>query len=188
VTNQFQQSAGQLSLRPEAAGLAAHAMHKVLMIEDEATLANALKRVLESGGFDVTIVNDPAKGLAAGRDGDYQVVVTDLKMPGLSGMEIIKSLHEAKPQLPVILLTGYHTTEAAIEAMKLGAYDYVTKPPQGEDFLELVKQAASNSARMSGKVEIGEATQGSTTWAEPRMWPASRNVTVIPSATGKGLS
>src|SRR5438445_35607 len=119
-------------------------MQKVLIIDDEMSSASLLKRVLESGGFEATIATDPEQGLATGQSGDFQVVVTDLMMPGLSGMEIIKGLHETKPHLPVILLTGFHTTERAIEAMKFGAYDYIIKPPSQEDFLALVKEAAAN--------------------------------------------
>src|SRR5258708_7420918 len=118
-------------------------MQKVLIIDDEISLASALKAVLEAGGFEVTIATDSAQGLATGRSGDFRVVVTDLLMPGVNGMEIIKALHETKPHLPVILLTGYDTPGAAIEAMKLGAYDYMTKPPPHEDFLALVRQAAN---------------------------------------------
>src|SRR5258708_21300251 len=122
------------------------------MIEDEILIASALKRVLESGGFEVTIATDPEQGLATGRSGDFQVVVTDLKMPGLDGMEIIKALHETKPHLPVILLTGYDTPGAAIEAMKLAAYDYITKPPPPEEFLALIKKAPANSVRTCPRV------------------------------------
>src|SRR6266478_250527 len=132
-------------------------MSKVLLIEDELTLADALQRVLEVEGYDVIAATDPAEGLAAARKGDFHVVVTDLKMPGISGMEIIKELHEIRPQLPVILMTGHHTTEAAIEAMKLGAYDYILKPPDPPEFLALIEKAVANSRLMSEQVEVGQA-------------------------------
>src|SRR5713101_3110268 len=105
-------------------------MSKVLLIEDEMSIARALERVLKVEGYDVAVAGDARQGLEEARTGDFQVVVTDWKMPELSGMEIIKSLHDTRPQLPVILMTGQHTTEAAIEAMKLGAYDYIIKPPE----------------------------------------------------------
>jgi DNA-binding NtrC family response regulator len=81
--------------------------------------------------------------------------VTDWKMPELSGMDIIKALHDSRPQLPVILITGQHTTEAAIEAMKLGAYDYIIKPPKPREFLGLIEKAITNSRLMSEPVEVG---------------------------------
>ena len=132
-------------------------MSKVLLIEDETSLAAALQRVLEIEGYDVIAATDPAKGLAAARKGNFHVVVTDLKMPGISGMDIIKELHEKRPQLPVILMTGHHTTEAAIEAMKLGAYDYILKPPDPPEFLALLEKAVTNSRLMSEQVEVGQA-------------------------------
>src|SRR5207245_10988164 len=104
-------------------------MSKVLLIEDEKSIASALKRVLEGSGHEVFAALDSKQGLAAARTGDFQVVVTDLKMPGLSGMDVIKSLHDTKPRLPVILMTGHHTTETAIEAMKFGAYECNINPP-----------------------------------------------------------
>lgn len=130
-------------------------MSKVLLIEDEQTLASALQRVLEVEKYEVTTATDPAKGLALARKGDFEVVVTDLKMPGISGMDVIKDLHENRPQLPVILMTGHHTTETAIEAMKFGAYDYILKPPDPPEFIGLIEKAVSNSRLMSEQVELG---------------------------------
>jgi DNA-binding NtrC family response regulator len=133
-------------------------MSKVLLIEDEKSIASALQRVLEVGGHEVLATTDSKQGLAAARTGDFQVVITDLKMPGLSGMDVIKSLHDVKPRLPVILMTGHHTTEIAIEAMKFGAYDYILKPPDPEELNALVEKAISNSRLRSQPVEMGEAT------------------------------
>ena len=131
-------------------------MSKVLLIEDETTLAAALQRVLEIEGYEVVTTLDPAEGLDEAREGDFQVVVTDLKMPGISGMDVIRTLHQTKPQLPVILMTGHHTTEAAIEAMKLGAYDYILKPPDPPEFLALIEKAVTNSRLMSEQVDLGQ--------------------------------
>jgi len=133
-------------------------MSKVLLIEDEESIISALQRVLEVGGHKVVALTDPQEGLDAARTGDFEVVVTDLKMPGISGMDVIKSLHETRPQLPVILMTGHHTTDVAIEAMKFGAYDYILKPPDPAEFLVLIDKAVANSRLMSEAVEIGHTT------------------------------
>jgi len=130
----------------------------VLLIEDEKSIAAALQHMLKVEQFDVVVANRAAEGIAAATTGDFQVVVTDWKLPGSEdGMEVIKKLRIARPHLPVILITGQHTTEAAIEAMKFGAYDYVVKPPDMGQFLELVGKAAANSRLMSEPVELGEA-------------------------------
>lgn len=137
-------------------------MPRILLIDDEQSLASTLKRVLEIHIEDcqVTVDSDAVSGLKSAATGDYQVVVTDLMMPGLSGMEVVKSLQQAKPHLPVILMTGHHTTDVAIEAMKHGAFDYITKPPDEAEFIGLVSKAADLSSRMSERVAIGDGAHG----------------------------
>ncbi len=133
-------------------------MDRVLLIEDERTIAAALQHMLEVERFEVVVVSGAAEGIAAATTGDFQVVITDWKMPGSEdGMDVVKNLRTAKPHLPVILITGQHTTEAAIEAMKFGAYDYVVKPPEMGQFLGLIRKAAANSRLMSEPVELEKA-------------------------------
>src|SRR5437867_9184840 len=133
-------------------------MNKVLLIEDEPSIAAALQHLLEREDYEVVVADRAAEGIAAATTGDFQAVVTDWKMPGSEdGMEVIKKLHSARPHLPVILMTGQHTTEAAIEAMKFGAYDYIVKPPDMGEFLALIGKAVANSRLMSQPVELGEA-------------------------------
>jgi len=116
---------------------------KILFIDDEPTLAAAFKQLFVSAGYEVSTATSGTEGLAAATKGDFHVVVTDLKMPGTSGMEVIARLHSAKPLLPVILMTGHHTADTAIQAIKLGAYDYVVKPPIPDELLTLIKKAVA---------------------------------------------
>jgi len=116
---------------------------RILFIDDDPLLATLLKKVFASSGYEVSTATSAAEGLAAVASGDFDAVVTDLKMPGLSGMEVIRKLHAAKPLLPVIVMTGHHTADAAIEAIQLGAYDYVLKPPVPEELLALIKKAVA---------------------------------------------
>jgi len=83
------------------------------------------------------------------------VVITDLRLPGLSGLELVRQLHESQPRLPIILITAYGTTETAIEAIKFGAYDYMLKPFNVPDLLELVRKAADSNRIMSEPVALG---------------------------------
>jgi DNA-binding NtrC family response regulator len=132
-------------------------MPDILLIEDDVSVANALRDMLRDEGFHVTMVTESRDGLAKARSGNFDVVLTDLQMPGVNGLEIIEQLQLDRPYLPVILLTAYHTTEAAIRATRLGAFDYVTKPIDPADFLRIVKRALE-STRLSAKpVSIGEA-------------------------------
>src|SRR5215472_5373726 len=101
---------------------------KILLIEDDASITSALKKELQAEGYSVDVAMRGDEGLAQARENRCDVVLTDLKMPGLSGLELIKQLHQSKPRLPVIMMTAYGTTETAIEATKLGAYDYLLKP------------------------------------------------------------
>jgi DNA-binding NtrC family response regulator len=84
------------------------------------------------------------------------MVLTDLKLPGLDGLSLISQMHAAKPRLPIIMMTAHGTTETAIEATKLGAYEYLLKPCEPEELLDLIAAAVAHSQRMTEPVELGE--------------------------------
>ena len=135
-------------------------MKRVLLIEDDQTVAESLKGALEVEGYEVVTATNAAQGLALIQDGNSQAVVTDLNLcsPDATGMDVLKTLHATRPLLPVILITGEHTTDAAIEAMKFGAYDYVVKSGQlTEELLGVLERAFSDSQLTSQPVEMGEA-------------------------------
>ena len=92
---------------------------------------------------------------AAAKREAFDVVITDLKMPGLSGLDLVGQLHSAKPKLPIILMTAFGTTETAIEAIWLGAYEYVLKPFEMTELLDLVAKAAACEGFTSGLLELG---------------------------------
>jgi len=141
-------------------------MSRILIIEDDPSVASALHDWLRDEGFVVDMATDSAQGLSSAQSGRYDVVVTDLQMPGLSGLEIIEQLQSARAHLPVILITAYHTTEAAIRAIKLGAYDYVVKPIDPSEFLRILHRALESTrirareiARLVSKpLDMGETT------------------------------
>ncbi len=131
---------------------------KILLIEDDAGITDTLQRVLKSEGHVVAIEKRGDDGLArAGRD-SFHLVITDLKLPGLTGLELVRQLHATQPRLPIILVTAFGTTDTAIEAMKFGAYDYLLKPFDIPQLLELVHKAIDSSRRMSEPVALGEAS------------------------------
>src|SRR5215475_12276753 len=130
---------------------------KLLLIEDDSAVADGLQRVLGRNGYEVTVLLRGDEGLnQAGRD-HFDVVLSDFKLPGLSGLELVAQLHAAKPLLPVIVMTAHGSTETAIEATKLGAYDYMLKPFEVEELLDLVNKAAMTGRLASDPVEMGEA-------------------------------
>ena len=131
---------------------------RILLIEDDCAIVSSLQQVLGADGFSVAVATRGDEGLARAQGEDWDVVLTDLKLPGLSGMELIRQLHTTKPSLPIILMTAHGTTETAIEATKTGAYDYLLKPFEMPELLELLDTAVTSSRLMSEPVELGAAS------------------------------
>lgn len=132
----------------------------VLLIEDDPGIADTLRRVLADEGFRVTLEPSGDTGLARAAAESFHVVITDLKLPGVNGLDIVRQLHAAQPRLPIILTTAFGTTQTAIEAMKFGAYDYILKPFDIPQMIELVKQAADSNRRLSEPVALGDFGPG----------------------------
>jgi nitrogen regulation protein NR(I) len=130
---------------------------RILLIEDDAGIAGGLKKELLVEGYEVAVAKRGDDGLAQATAQPFDVVITDLKMPGLSGLELVEQLHAAKPKLPIILMTAFGTTETAIEATKLGAYDYLLKPFDMAELLDLVAKSVACNRLMSEPVEMGES-------------------------------
>ncbi len=135
---------------------------KILLVEDDTNIATGLQKVMRTNGYDVTALNRGDTGLERALAEPFDVVVTDLKLPGLDGLELVRKLHEAKPKLPIILITAHGTTEVAIEATKWGAFDYVPKPFEVDELLDLTAKALESSRLMSEPVEMGEAASSRT--------------------------
>jgi nitrogen regulation protein NR(I) len=130
---------------------------RILLIEDDASIVGGLKKELQAEGYEVAVAERGDKGLAQAKEQPFDVVITDLKMPGLSGLDLVEQLHASKPKLPIILMTAFGTTETAIEATKRGAYDYLLKPFDMAELLDLVAKSVACNRLMSEPVEMGEA-------------------------------
>jgi DNA-binding NtrC family response regulator len=112
----------------------------VLLAEDEETIAVTLRHALEDAGHQVTHAADTPSALAALERTDPDVVLTDIRMPGGGGMELLKRSVELAPRRPVVLMTGYGPVEQAVEAMRIGAAHYVQKPFRNEAIVQLVQR------------------------------------------------
>lgn len=130
---------------------------RILLIEDDASIVGGLKKELQVEGYEVAVAERGDDGLAQAKEQPFDVVITDLKMPGLSGLQLVEQLHAAKPKLPIIVVTAFGTTETAIDASKLGAYDYLLKPFDMAELLDLVAKSVACNRLMSEPVEIGAA-------------------------------
>lgn len=135
---------------------------KILLVEDDANIASGLQKVLRAQGYAVTALVRGDEGLERALGENFDVIITDLKLPRLDGLELVKKLHQEKPKLPIILITAHGSTETAIEATKWGAFDYVPKPFEVEELLDLTAKALQSSRLMSEPVEMGDTASGRT--------------------------
>jgi DNA-binding NtrC family response regulator len=114
---------------------------RVLVIDDEIVICQACRMILIEEGCLVQEQATGEDGLQALANGIFDVVLLDLKLPDMDGMDILKKLHQQKPDVPVIVMTGYSTVSIAVEAMKSGAADYLSKPFTDEELIEVVERA-----------------------------------------------
>src|SRR5262245_7404437 len=114
----------------------------ILFVDDEAAMRHAVTQWLGLAGFE-TLVHDQALTALDALNADFAgVLVTDLKMEGIDGMELLRRSQQIDPELPVVVITGHGDVETAVEAMRLGAYDFIEKPFAPERFLEVVRRAS----------------------------------------------
>ncbi|MBL9139446.1 MAG: sigma-54-dependent Fis family transcriptional regulator [Verrucomicrobiales bacterium] len=130
---------------------------RILLIEDDVSVASALSPVLSEEGFTVQHAGRGDEGLARALGETFDAVLTDLRLPGLDGLTLVEQLHRARPRLPIILITAHGTTETAIQAMKQGAFDYLLKPCDMRELLDLLTRAVAAGRRMVEPVAIGTA-------------------------------
>src|SRR5213079_542183 len=113
----------------------------LLIADDDPGLRESLERTLTREGFRVILASDGRGALERLQGGGIDLVVTDLKMPGLTGIEVLRAAKAIAPDVDVILLTAFGTVEEAVKAMKDGAYDFLTKPFRREQLLKLISKA-----------------------------------------------
>jgi nitrogen regulation protein NR(I) len=135
----------------------------ILLIEDDTGLAANLCDVLKEDGFKVTVCHRGDEGLRRANSDECDMVLTDLRLPGLGGLELVRQLHETQPRLPVVLMTAHGTIETAIEATKLGAYDYLQKPFEMPGLISVLHRAVEASRLMREPVTLPDAPVESRT-------------------------
>ncbi len=115
-------------------------MAKILVVDDEVTSAAIMKKVLEEDGHEVTTVTDGNVALEKVKQYDFDVLVTDFNMPKMNGMQLTREVLELEPDIIVILITAYFSVKSVVEAIKLGAYDYLTKPINKDELVLAVNR------------------------------------------------
>ncbi len=110
---------------------------RILAVDDEAIVLDSFRKILVLAGYSVDTVETGQEALSLLRLHDYDFVFTDLKMPGLDGLDVTKAAKHLRPSIDVVMITGYGTIESAVEAMKYGAMDYVQKPFTEDELVEM---------------------------------------------------
>jgi two-component system response regulator HydG len=121
----------------------------VLIIDDEVDICALLKRFLERKDYTVDTCHKGEDGLRKIAKGSFDLVITDFRLPGLSGLELLKEIKALKPSMPVIVITGYSDIRMAVEVIKYGAFDYVTKPLYPAELLATIQEALSHNTDMA---------------------------------------
>jgi len=118
-------------------------MSKILIIEDEASIRRVLIKILteESSTYQVDEAEDGIQGFEKIKTTDYDLVLCDIKMPKMDGVELLEAVKKIKPEIPMVMISGHGDMETAINAMRLGAFDYISKPPDLNRLLNTVRNA-----------------------------------------------
>ena len=122
----------------------------ILVIDDEKNYLLVLQTLLEDEGYTVTAISDPETALAFLAESEVDVVVTDMKMPKVSGREVLQHVKKSWPYIPVLIMTAFGSIESAVEAMKYGAFDYITKPFSPSEMVARVKAHLARYERLIG--------------------------------------
>ncbi len=138
-------------------------MSKILIIEDEAAIRRVLSKILseESTSYVVSEAEDGLSGLELASKISYDLILCDIKMPKMDGVEVLEKIKKIKPEIPVIMISGHGDLDTAVQTMRLGAFDYISKPPDLNRLLTTVRNAldrnklASENIRLKKKIRRG---------------------------------
>ncbi len=119
----------------------------ILVIDDEDIVLISCKRALAPEGYNIKTVKSGVDGLQLFENEAFDVVITDLKMPDVDGIEVLRIIKERRPSVEVVIMTGYQTVETAVKAIKLGAFDYIEKPFTPEQMLSVIKHAMESGKK-----------------------------------------
>ncbi len=123
----------------------------VLVVDDEEMFARNLARTLEAEGYDVAVAPGGREALERIRSGSVDVMILDMLMPDLDGLEVLRRAREVSPLTEVVVLTGHGSVSAGLEAMRLGAFDYLLKPCEPDDLLDRIRRALEKKAIEEGR-------------------------------------
>ena len=132
---------------------------RILVVDDEMIVCESCKRILEEEGYEVDIALSGQEAFEKMKANPFDIVITDLKMPGIDGMEVLKTFRREYSDSIVIMITGFSTVETAVEAMKLGAFDYIPKPFTPDEVTIVVKKALEKKSLMLENIYLRQELQ-----------------------------
>jgi DNA-binding NtrC family response regulator len=134
---------------------------RILVVDDELDMLMLLRMIIEDNSdYAVETTNNPSEGLKMLTEKDYHLVISDLKMPGMDGMELFDELQEIKPGVPVIIITAYGSLETADEAMKKGVADFITKPFRKDSILFTINRVLELARVQKENIELKKKLEG----------------------------
>lgn len=118
-------------------------MSKILIIEDESAIRRVLKKIIseENSSYEVDEAEDGLEGIEMIRNNDYDLVLCDIKMPKMDGVEVLEKTQQLKPEVPILMISGHGDLDTAVQTMRMGAFDYISKPPDLNRLLNAVRNA-----------------------------------------------
>src|SRR5437868_14368317 len=149
-------------------------MARILVVDDDEGVRSFVAEALEAEGIDIDQAESAEEALRRMDRRAYSLVVTDLRMPGQGGMALLRKVREGAPETEVIVLTAFGTVQGAVEAMKLGAFDYLQKPLQGPDELRLLVRRALERAGLRAleeRARAEEPEEAALSYGAPTMAP-----------------
>jgi DNA-binding NtrC family response regulator len=120
---------------------------KILVVDDEDIVRTSCSRTLSPEGYEVRLAKNGVEGLKMANEDRFDLVLTDLKMPDMDGIEVLRIIKEKWPETAVIIVTGYQTVDTAVKAIKLGAYDYIEKPFTPDALISAVAEALASKKK-----------------------------------------
>jgi len=132
---------------------------RVLIVDDEERFRFTLKKLLTANGLETDAVGSGLEAVEALRQRPYDVILLDVKMPGMSGIEALAKLKKINPEVEVIILTGHASVDVAVEIMKLGGYEYLLKPCPMDELLAKIESAYERKTARGERLRKAEATQ-----------------------------
>ncbi|HPX55027.1 MAG TPA: sigma-54 dependent transcriptional regulator [Syntrophales bacterium] len=160
-------------------------MNRILIVDDELNMRLVLRAMLKKEGYEVFVAEDGLAALNILKDNDVSAIVTDLKMPRLDGMGLLDRVTREYPSIPIIIITAYGTVNTAVDALKKGAFDYITKPFDQDDLRNVIKKAIKTREFNQGEVMMSdeEIDRYGIVGASPKMMEVYETIRQVAPAT-----